>query len=271
VEFPALILGYSKKVQFRTAEGIYEYRIRGPRLHDGVYIFEPYKMTARMVREAALEERETAMHDYPIINALTSMWNEEAKQWFCHPLNRNQIEKYRGLNFPVPLFLPSEELSILQPIQAWVVRKYGRRVLVFKDLHLRYPAMRLDTLRPLVESIEDVAVMAGRHSHKPTREEMEAFLFAKKSTRPPIERLIGESLSFVGAVLVGYKDMGNGQYQVNYEYKGDPDSITVNQKLTVVDAGICLTDRYGEHYAGHVDYDLGSMVLVKWQGRRRGY
>lgn len=266
MEFPALVLDNSRKIRHKTSDGYYEYRLK-QHLKPGFYIFETFKMTARMIREAEPEEREVVMKDKPVINALTSMHND--KQWFCHPLNKNQIDKHKKLRFPAPLFFTPEELSIFQAVQAWVVRAYGRQVLIFKDFHLRYPTLRLDALRGVIDTTDPVVFIPGGRVTKPTREEMEAFEFAKKSTKPAIERLIEESLHFVEAKLIKYADQGNGQYRVDYEYKGEQDWLVVNQRLTVVEAGFCLTNKQGEHYAGHVNYDLGSMVLVKHRGKHR--
>lgn len=281
-EFTALVLDRPRKVLLPTSDGVYEYKLHQA-LPDGFYVFEAsrYGGNAKLCRKATVEERDTLMRNAPRVNAVTSMYDEPMKLWYCHPLNLNQIKDKR-LHFPAPLLLPTEELSILQPVQAWVMSGYGRKLLVFKDLHLRYPSERLDKIRmtlidqPLprmlnrVESTVDKqmdAVLAA--AKNPTPEELAAYQFAVESTKPPVERLINESLRFVGAKLVSYQDLGSGQYKVNYEYKGTQDNVTVNQKMTVVDAGICLTDRQGRHYMGHVDFDLGSIVLVKQQSRKR--
>jgi len=274
MEFASLVLGHPRKVQRRMEEGIWEYSLEGT-IEDGVYIFETKGFTARPLRKADLEDRDQAMQGLPIVNALTSMWNPDSQTWFCHPLNINQTNKYPTLHFPAPLLLHPQELSILQPIEAWIAYAYGRRVLVFRELNLRYPIERLDNARLLLTGsaleLYGTSHILRSSTAGLTSEERMAFDFAVKSTKPPIERLITESLNFVGAILLSYTDVGNGQYEVNYEYKGEQDRVIVNQKMTVVNAGICLVDRHGRHYAGHVDYDLGSIVLVKYRrspGRR---
>ena len=259
--FPALVLG-EKKARKLTEEGIYEYVLR-KRLY-GFYFFKSKGFTARPIRRATQLEKEEAMKDVPVINAVTTMWNEDQKLWFSHPLNLNQVQEYRGLHFPCPLLLSDEDLSILQPIQTWLFYDRSRRVLIFKDLHFSYPMERLEKVKSLLEE-PSVA-----HPDYLTLEELQAFEFTKKSTKPPIERLIEGSLQFVGAELIKYDDLGNGQYRVNWRYQGDTETATVNQQMNVLDAGMCLVDtRTGQHYQGHRLYDLGSIVLVKYNYRHR--
>ncbi|GAG92035.1 unnamed protein product, partial [marine sediment metagenome] len=88
------------------------------------------------------------------------------------------------------------------------------------------------------------------------KEEREAILFAMDQHTPNFEKLVGESLRFIGASLQGLSDLGNGQHRVEYMFEGKRGSVTINDQLTTLDSGICLEGR-------DRDYDVGSVILVK--------
>jgi len=152
------------------------------------------------------------------------------------------------VKFPAPLYFPPEDLSILTPIQAAMFYRFGRRVLVFKDIQWRYPTKPLDEAR---EHLEDSAfIPRGR------KEERAAIYFAMDQHTPTFEKLVTESLRFIGANLKELRDLGNGQYLVGYLFEGTRDSVTINDKLTTLDSGICLNGK-------DQNYDVGSVILVK--------
>jgi len=93
------------------------------------------------------------------------------------------------------------------------------------------------------------------------REEREAIRFAMDQITPAFEKLVAESLRFIGANLQGIKDLGNGQHRVEYQFERNTGSVVINDQLTTLDAGICLSGMDRE-------YDIGSVILVKH--RRHG-
>jgi len=67
---------------------------------------------------------------------------------------------------------------------------------------------------------------------------------------------VSHALGFAGAKLQGIVDTGSGRYRVSYVFRESVESVTVDDTLRVLDAGICLSGR-------ERDFDLSSIVWVK--------
>lgn len=250
-EFPAAMLPGDRKVKTWVGEGFKEFVVRRPRV--GIYVFRGEGFYAEAVREAEPQEREEVFKDNPVVNCITSMYDEDQSLWYCHPANLNQPMASQ-MGFPAPLYFQTEKISLLQPIKAWAVRRWRRRVLVFKEVNYRYPTENLDRMRDRVE--QPFSNPFG------TPEEWRAYTFAVDRFTPRLERLVREALRFVGAEFVGLQDIGHGQYRVSYSFAGQEDHVKINDRLICLSSGICLN--------GHdSDFDLGSVVLVKH--RREGW
>lgn len=193
------------------------------------------------------------MSDASIINCFTTLHDEEKHIWYCHPANLNQpgAEKVR---WPAPLYFPEEELSLLQPIKAWVLHKMSRKILVYKEPNLRYPMDTLDFLRNTIEPPLTVQQKKG------SPEEWTAYKFVVDKHTPKLERLVKEALRFVHAGFVKLEDRGHGQHTVTYTYGGETSNVVINDRLTTLDSGICLN-------GGDRDFDLGSVIIVKHKRR----
>lgn len=245
MEFPGFLFHGDTKVEAWTEKGIHEYRVVHPRA--GFWIFRVLNdFKARILRPAEFGDREKAFENRGTIDVITTLKDDKGN-WYCHPAQRNQ-KHVDAVKFPAPLYFPDENLGLLQAIEVGVFHRFGRMVLVYKDIQWRYPTKPLDEARELMEDPEYVP--RGR------REERAAIRFALDQQTPAFEKLVAESLRFIGANLQGLKDLGNGQHRVEYQFEEKVDSVVINDQLTTLDAGICLSgmDR---------DYDLGSVVLVK--------
>jgi len=245
MEFPGFLFHGDTKVEAWTEKGIHEYRVVHPRA--GFWIFRTLNdFKARILRPAEFGDREKAFENRGTIDVITTLKDDKGN-WYCHPAQRNQ-KHVDAVKFPAPLYFPDENLGLLQAIEVGVFHRFGRMVLVYKDIQWRYPTKPLDEARELMEDPEYVP--RGR------REERAAIRFALDQQTPAFEKLVAESLRFIGANLQGLKDLGNGQHRVEYQFEEKVDSVVINDQLTTLDAGICLSgmDR---------DYDLGSVVLVK--------
>lgn len=244
-EFPAAMFPGDRKVKTWVGDGFREFVVRRPKV--GVHLFRGEGFYAEAVREAEPHEREEVFEDKPIVNCITSMYDEDQSLWYCHPANLNQPVANK-MGFPAPLYFQTEKISLLQPVKAWAVRRWRRRVLVFKGVNYRYPTENLEKMRSNLE--QPFAKPLG------TPEEWRAYTFAADRFTPRLERLVREALRFVGALFVGLQDLGHGQYRVSYSFAGQEDQVTINDRLTCLSSGICLE--------GHdSDFDLGSVVLVK--------
>ena len=256
MDFPGFLFHGDKKVEAWTEKGIHEYRVVHPRAgfhpQAGFYIFRTINdFNARILRPAEFGDREKAFENKATIDVITTLKDDKEK-WYCHPAQLNQ-QYVDAVKFPAPLYFGPEDLSVLQAIEVGVFHRFGRRVLVYKDIQWRYPTKPLDEAQ---ENLEDPKfIPRGR------REERDAIRFAMDQHTPTFEKLVGESLRFIGAILKELRDLGNGQHLVGYMFEGKRDSVTINDKLTTLDSGICLSgaDR---------DYDVGSVILVKH--RRHG-
>lgn len=245
MEFPGFLFHGDTKVEAWTEKGIHEYRVVHPRA--GFWIFRTLNdFKARILRPAEFGDREKAFENRGTIDVITTLKDDKGN-WYCHPAQRNQ-KHVDAVKFPAPLYFPDENLGLLQAIEVGVFHRFGRMVLVYKDIQWRYPTKPLDEARELMEDPEYVP--RGR------REERAAIRFALDQQTPAFEKLVAESLRFIGANLQGLKDLGNGQHRVEYQFEEKVDSVVINDQLTTLDAGICLSgmDR---------DYDVGSVILVK--------
>lgn len=250
MEFPGFLFHGDRKVKTWTEKGVHEYRVIHPQA--GFWIFQPLNdFKAKILRPAEFGDREAAFKMKSTIDVITTQKDDKGR-WHCHPAQMNQ-QYVDVVKFPAPLYFPDENLSLLQALEAGVFHRFGRRVLVYKDIQWRYPTKPLDEARDHLDDPEYVP--RGR------REERAAIRFALDQITPAFEKLVAESLRFVGASLQGLKDLGNGQHRVEYEFEERVDSVVINDQLTTLDSGICLEgmDR---------NYDVGSVILVKH--RRHG-
>jgi len=248
--FVAIVFPNSRKIFKQTEEGIHEFLIKG-QVEEGIWVFEEKGLYAEPVRRAELHERAELfeMLGLPQVGVLPVV---KTSVWFCSPLNENQYEKYVKVKCPLPLLFAPENLSVFDPIYARVY-KHRRILLLYEDLNPRYPIETIERLRSVFEN----AIKTKKVEMKGFPKELKkALMIAVEAYETPLEKLVKESLKIVGAKLVNLKDLGRGQYLVEYEYEGREDSVVVDDSLFVLDAGICLSGR--EH-----DFDLSSIVLVK--------
>lgn len=248
--FTAIVFPYSRKVCEITSEGIVEHLYSpDPDFADsgGIWIFESVGGQAVPIRQAEPWEK-TALFNtlqLPQVGVLPVL---KTSRWHCLPLNMNQYRKYVKVKASLPLFFTPENISRFDPLLARVY-KHRRTVLLYEDINERYPTEQIEKLR------EAVKTRVKQNLHLP-KELQTAFELAVESDKPPLERLVRHSLKLVNAQFTSLTDLGNGQYQVKYTYKGKSDSVVINDNLTVLNAGICLE--------GHDrDFDLSSIVLVK--------
>jgi len=130
-------------------------------------------------------------------------------------------------------------------------------MLLYEDYNDSYPYEHIDTLRDTLSHVKKYGDIERIYSTlKLPKELKDVFKVLAEHTVPPLERLVKESLSIVGASLVSLYDEGHGRYKVEYEYHGIRDSVIINDQLFTLDAGICLSGR-------DTDFDLSSIVLVK--------
>ncbi len=245
MEFPGFLFHGDTKVEAWTDKGIHEYRVVRPRA--GFWIFRTISdFKARILRPAEFGDREKAFETKATIDVITTLKDDKGN-WHCHPAQLNQ--QYADIvKFPAPLYFPEEALGLLQAIEVGVFYRFGRRVLVYKDIQWRYPTKPLDEAR---ENLEDPGfIPRGR------KEERAAIRFAMDQHTPKFEKLVAESLRFIGANLQELRDLGDGQHLVGYLFEGKRDSVTINDRLTTLDSGICLSGQ-------DQDYDVGSVILVK--------
>jgi len=250
MEFPGFLFHSDTKVKTWTENGVHEYRVIHPQA--GFWIFRTINdFKARILRPAEFGDREAAFKMKTTIDVITTLKDDKGR-WHCHPAQSNQ-RYVDAVKFPAPLYFSEDDLGLLQAIEVGVFHRFGRRVLVYKGIQWRYPTKPLDEARDHLEDAEYVP--RGR------KEERAAIRFAMDQHTPAFERLVAESLHFIGASLRSLKDLGNGQHRVEYEFDDHVDSVIINDQLTTLDSGICLEGR-------DRDYDVGSVILVKH--RRHG-
>jgi len=272
-EFTAIAFPDSRKIFELTPDGIAERLIFPPKdlkTPAGVWVFGvpgTFKLHAVPIREAEPHEK-TELFDklkLPQVGVLPVL---KTSVWFCLPLNENQYQKYikpkkiyaRMPQFePLPLFFAPENISIFDPLLVRVY-KHRRTLLIFEDYHDRYPREKTDYLRQMLDKWIKSSVKVESYDAGFPRELFNAFQIAKETQVPPLERLVKYSLKLAEAKFQSLIDLGNGQHRVDYSYKGHSDSVVIDENLTVLDSGICLSGR-------DRDFDLSSVVLVKYKGR----
>lgn len=99
-----------------------------------------------------------------------------------------------------------------------------------------------------------------------TDAERRAFAIAlavrREAAKAPDERRIDRALRFAGADLVRWSEK-NGTFEVTFRVDGAEHTTWISKSdLSLVGAGICLSDRDGE-------FDLTSLVGVIREHRRR--
>lgn len=251
--FPAIVTPDTRKIIVPVAEGLREYRLK-KRVKPGVWIFEEQGFDADPIREAEIWEKVDAYDalKLPQVAAVAAL---KTKTWFCFPLNDNQWAKHiKHFSAPTPLLFAPEDLSVFDYISARI-HKLQRPYLLYEGAGLSFPEQ--DDLRNKLKQVTRTTDLDRLSSELPYRREVKrVFRLVAEQYIPPLERVIKEALRIVNAKFVDLVDRGRGRYEVAYEYKGRRNSVTVNEDLVCLDAGICLSGR-------DTDFDLSSVVLVK--------
>jgi hypothetical protein len=252
VEFVSFVFPESKKVFHVTSSGLHEYLHVGKPLA-GVWLFKtlPDLIHAVPIRPAETHEKTELFNTLklPQVGVLPVL---KTSNWFCLPLNFGQYQKYVKTKTPLPLLFTPETVSLFDPLLARVY-KHRRTVLIYEDVNERYPTEQVEKLRQGLETWRKMGVCNVTGI---PRELHNALKLAVESEAPPLERLVKHCLRLAEAQFRSLTDLGNGQYRVNYVYRGHSDSVVIDDNLTVLESGICLSGR-------NHDFDLSSVILVK--------
>jgi hypothetical protein len=249
--FTAIVLPGDTKVRELTPEGIVEYTKLTPQ--SGIIVFGKHKDFADPLRFAEPHER-TELFDALKLPQVTVLPVMKTSSWLCLPVNRNQYGKSVKAKAPLPLLFETNPVSMFDPVLARVY-KQRRTWLIYEDINERFPAGQIDLLRTAFTYMENMGGYQTQPKFALPKELREALELAVATTERPIERMVKYALKLAGATLVKLEDMGNGQYRVNYHYKDYDDSVIINDKLTVISSGICLSGR-------DMEQDLTSIVFV---------
>lgn len=255
--FTAIILPGDRKAREITPEGVTEY-INTAR--PGIYVFRKKGMKAVPERVAESHER-TEVFDAWQLPQVTVLPVVQTSHWLCLPTQRNQYKPHVKANAPLPLLF-APKLSIFDPVLARVY-KHRRTWLLYEDVNERFPSEQIAQLRIALDSWgkRGMYAVAGVAAHLCLSPEFhDALEVAKATTELPIERMAKYALHLANASFESLKPVGNGQFQVTYRYDEKPDTVLIDDALTVIDSGICLEGRDS-------DFDLTSIVFVKHKRR----
>lgn len=215
-----------------------------------------------VLREADPQER-TALFDALNLPKVTVLPVTKTSSWLCLPANRNQYEKSVKAKAPLPLLFPTQSLSMFDPVLARVY-KQRRTWLLYEDINERFPTAQIEMLRIAFTYMQKMGSYQTFPKFALPKEMLDALEIAVATTERPIETMVKYALKLASAKLVKLEELGNGQYQVTYHYKDYDDSVIVDDKLTVISSGICLSGRDREQ-------DLTSIVFVKDKKERDDY
>jgi hypothetical protein len=267
--FTAIVLPGDTKVRELTPEGIAEHVNLAPL--PGIIVFGRHKDCARMLRFAEPQER-TELFDALKLPQVTVLPVTKTSSWLCLPANRNQYEKrvdtyspfFIKAKAPLPLLFETQALSMFDPVLARVY-KQRRTWLIYEDINERFPTAQIEMLRTAFTYMQKMGsfqreVTIARAQVQPKfalpKDLLAALEVAVATTERPIETMVKYALKLASAKLVKLEDLGSGQYRVNYHYKDYDDSVVIDDRLTVISSGICLSGRDREQ-------DLTSVVFVK--------
>jgi len=252
--FTAIVLPGDTKVRELTPEGIVEYISFGfPKA--GVFVFDKnIERHPDILRDAEPQER-TELFDALKLPQVTVLPVTKTSSWLCLPVNRNQYQKSVKAKAPLPLLFETHPVSMFDPVLARVY-KQRRTWLIYEDINERFPTAQIDMLRTAFTYMEKMGGYQTQPKFALPKEMLDALEIAVVTTERPIERMVKYALKLASANLVKLEDLGNGQYRVNYHYKDYDDSVIINDKLTVLSSGICLSGR-------DMEQDLTSIVFVK--------
>ena len=254
--FTAIVLPGDSKIRELTPEGIFEH-LNTCGL-PGILTFLKGGKYVRLQRHATPQER-TELFDALKLPQVTVLPVIKTSFWLCMPTNMNQYEKSVKVKAPLPLLFEPSNLSGFDPT---LVRVYKQRRiwLLYEDINERFPIEQIEQLRHAFQTWEECGVA---ELHLP-KELCDAFEVAKATAEHPIERIVKYALKLADAKLEKLEDLGNGQFRVNYAYKDRSDSVVIDDKLTVLSSGICLSGR-------DRDFDLTSIVFVKDKRKEGDY
>lgn len=254
--FTAIVLPGDSKIRELTSEGIAEH-LNTSGL-PGILIFSKGGKYVRLQRHATPQER-TELFDALKLPQVSVLPVIKTSSWLCMPINKSQYEKSVKVKVPLPLLFEPSNLSGFDPI---LVRVYKQRRiwLLYEDVNERFPIEQIEQLRHAFRNWEECGVA---ELHLP-KELCDAFEVMKTTAEDPIERMVKYALKLADAKLEKLEDLGNGQFRVDYIYKDHNDSVVIDDKLTVLSSGICLSGR-------DKDFDLTSIVFVKYKRRDEDY
>lgn len=256
--FTAIVLPGDTKIRELTPEGIAEHVNLAPL--PGIIVFSRRKDCARALRFAEPQER-TELFDALKLPQVTVLPVTKTSSWLCLPANRNQYEKSVKAKAPLPLLFETQSISMFDPIIARVY-KQRRTWLLYEDMNERFPLEQIELMR---KAMEDFLKLGKFDDIRRLPTELRDILeLAIQTTERPIETMVKYALKLASAQLVKLEELGSGQYRVTYHYKDYDDSVTIDDKLTVISSGICLSGRDREQ-------DLTSVVFVKDKKERDDY
>jgi len=247
--FTAIVLPGDSKIRELTPEGIAEHlNIAGL---PGILVFSKGGKYLRLQRHALPQER-TELFDALKLPQVSVLPVVKTSSWLCMPTNLNQYQKSVRVKAPLPLIF-EDNLSLFDPI---VVRVYKQRRiwLLYEDLNERYPLEQIQLMR---KAMDDFLMLGKFDDIRSLPMELRSALeLAIQSTEQPIVSMTKYALKLAGAEFKTLTDLGSGQFRVTYHFKDYDDEVVIDDKLTVISSGICLSGRDKEQ-------DLTSIVFVK--------
>ena len=255
--FTAIVLPGDTKIRELTPEGIAEHlNIAGL---PGILVFSKGGKYLRLQRHALPQER-TELFDALKLPQVSVLPIVKTSSWLCIATNLNQYQKSVRVKAPLPLLFEPDNLSLFDPI---LVRVYKQRRiwLLYEDLNERYPLEQIQLMR---KAMDDFLMLGKFDDIRSLPMELRSALeLAIQSTEQPIVSMTKYALKLAGAEFKKLTDLGSGQFRVAYHYKDYDDEVVIDDKLTVISSGICLSGR-------DKDYDLTGIIFVKDRAPNRG-
>jgi hypothetical protein len=219
------------------------------RRYEGWAVLRPLSAgRARILRPARMGEVASYLALFPPVRLIAlarseGLWQAVAAQ-----------QGARGLRLarPVPVVLAEEEL---QPFDPFVARFDGRLFLYARRDERRDPAIAAYLRQALAADQPPQYLRKSGLSPEERAAYDLVWLALEQARRDHVEVRLAEALAHAGARLVAYIERDE-LYTVTYEVDGVPHTSALRKdNLTVLTAGICLSDRDD-------DFDLTSLVGV---------
>ena len=223
-------------------EGVIMNMVYSPSRYMGWGIFKVKSpKEAILVRDASMEEKQRYLNLYPRFTAVVYKQDKMP----------HAVVSSLNINGNIRILLP-ENISIFDTV---IVRWDGKNF--WYDKHDdNANIINAERLKPLInEKVKpELVKIPGL-----TPSEMKAYGLAYENVRDKTKDIINKALTKGGGKLTNYIDRGDS-YSVTYSVNGQSVTTTVDNKLRVQSAGICLSG--GDKY-----FDLESLVYVIKEGQ----